>query len=72
VAYVQTVIRRDPWEVEPRLQYLGLTSSGLRRIRDVAQLARAKNCTEDHAANAPGTHAYQDGVWCLSVRPGRC
>lgn len=61
---IQTVIRRDPWEVEPRLKEIGLTSTGLRRVRDVACAARA-NATNFHAANAPGTFAYQDGVWCL-------
>ncbi len=62
--HVQTVIRRDPWEVEPRLKELGLTSSGLRRVRDVALGAR-NNATAFHPANAAGTFAYQVGVWCL-------
>ncbi|HEX4695696.1 hypothetical protein [Sphingomonas sp.] len=62
--FVETIIRRDPWEVEPRLLELNLTSAGLRRIRNVALAAR-NNVTDFHAANAPGTFAYQDGVWCL-------
>jgi len=62
--FIQTVIRRDPWEVEPRLKEIGLTSAGLRRVRDVTCAARA-NVTDFHAANAAGTFAYQDGVWCL-------
>jgi hypothetical protein len=62
--YVETIVRRDPWDVEPRLKELSLTSSGLCRVRDVAQAARA-NTTDFHAANAPGTYAYQEGVWCL-------
>lgn len=61
---LETIIRRDPWEVEPRLKELGLTSSGLRRVRDAAMVAR-NNATDFHAANAAGTFAYQDGVWCL-------
>ena len=59
-----TIIRRDPWEVEPRLKELNLTSAGLRRVRSVALAAR-NNVTAFHAANAGGTLAYQDGVWCL-------
>jgi len=62
--FIETVIRRDAWEVEPRLAQIGVTSSGFRRVRDVACAARA-NVTNFHAANAPGTLAYQDGVWCL-------
>jgi hypothetical protein len=64
VQYRQTIIRRDPWDVEPRLKELGLTSKGLRRVRDVACAARA-NATYFHAANAAGTFSYQDGVWSL-------
>jgi hypothetical protein len=60
----QTIIRRDSWEVEPRLKELDLTSSGIRRVRDVALAAR-NHVTGFHAANAAGTLAYQDGVWCL-------
>ncbi|MBB4268122.1 hypothetical protein [Roseospira visakhapatnamensis] len=63
--YVETVVRSAPLEVEARLQELGLTGLGLRRVRDTACLARANNSTDNHAANAPGTSAYQDGVWCL-------
>lgn len=62
--HTQTIIRRDPWEVEPRLSELGLTSVGLCRVRDVARAAR-NNVTAFHAANAAGTFSYQDGVWCL-------
>lgn len=61
---LETIIRRDPWEVEPRLKELALTSTGLRRIRDAAMAARS-NATDFHAANAAGTFAYQEGVWCL-------
>ena len=62
--FTETVIRQDPWDVEPRLKELGLTASGLCRVRDVAQMARS-NMTANHANNAPGTYAYQDGTWCL-------
>lgn len=62
--HVQTIIRRDPWEVEPRLTELNLSSAGIRRVRDVALAAR-NNVTGFHAANAAGTFSYQDGVWCL-------
>ena len=59
-----TIIRRDPWEVEPRLKELHLTSKGLLRVRDVA-IAGRNNATAFHAANAGGTFSYQDGTWCL-------
>lgn len=62
--YQQTVIRLEPWEVQPRLAELQMKAAGLRRVRDVALAARA-NVTDNHAANASGTFAYQDGVWCL-------
>lgn len=62
--HLETIVRRDPWEVEPRLAELRMTSAGLRRVRDVAMTART-NITDYHAANASGTFAYQDGVWCL-------
>lgn len=64
MAFIQTIIRRDPWDTEPRLMELGLTSQGLRRVRDASQAAKA-NTTAFHAANAPGTYAYHEGVWCL-------
>ena len=64
MGYAKTVVREDSWDVEPRLRELGLTISGLRRVRDVAMSARS-NVTAFHAANASGTLAYQDGVWCL-------
>ena len=62
--HVQTIVRRDPWEVEPVLQSLSLSSDGFCRIRDVARAAR-NNVTGYHAANAAGTFSYHDGVWCL-------
>ena len=62
--YAQTIIRRDPWDVGPRLAELGLHARGIRRVRSVAVGARA-NATAFHAANAPGTFAYHAGLWCL-------
>ncbi len=64
MSYVESIVRREPWEVEPRLAELQLKASSLRRVRDVAMSARA-NVTDYHAANASGTFAYQDGTWCL-------
>lgn len=64
MGYTEIVVRREPWEVQPRLAELQLKSAGLMRVRDVAMTARA-NVTDNHAANAGGTLAYQDGVWCL-------
>ncbi len=62
--HVQSIVRRESWEVEPRLSGMSLRSAGLLRVRDVAMTARA-NVTDYHAANASGTFAYQDGTWCL-------
>lgn len=64
MSHLKTVIRSEPWDVEPRLAELQMKATGLRRVRDVAMAARM-NVTDYHAANASGTFAYQDGVWCL-------
>jgi hypothetical protein len=62
--HVESIVRRELWEVEPRLAQMQLKSAKLLRVRDVAMAARA-NVTDYHAANASGTFAYQDGTWCL-------
>lgn len=61
---VPTVIRREPWEIEPRLKELRLTREALLRIVALAMGERA-NATAFHAANAAGTYAYQAGTFGL-------
>ena len=62
--HMESIVRREPWEVQPRLAELQLRSAGFVRVRNVAMTART-NVTDYHAANASGTFAYQDGVWCM-------
>lgn len=59
-----TSIFREPRDIDKRLAELGLTRSGLLRVRETAILA-ARNTTPDHCANAAGTAAYQQGSWAL-------
>jgi hypothetical protein len=61
---IQTTILQENWEVEPRLQELGLTKEGLLHVRDVSVSESAK-ATAFHAANAAGTSAYHEGTWAL-------
>ena len=61
---IETIVRTDIWDVEPRVRELNLSCKGIRRVRDVAMSARA-NATSFHPANASGTFAYQEGVWSL-------
>ena len=61
---IETVILREPWDVDHRLAKLELDRTKLLRIRDVARLS-ASNATPFHAANAAGTFAYQDGTFSL-------
>jgi len=62
--FVETVIRREEWEVIPRLIELETNLEAMLRIRDVA-LNEAATATPFHAANAPGTFAYQHGIFAL-------
>jgi len=64
---VRTVIRREPWEIEPRLRELGLSREGLLEARDVA-IHDSGNATPFHAANAAGTFSYHGGTWALRNR----
>jgi hypothetical protein len=64
VEAIQTKILQEDWEVEPRLQELGLTKEGLLHARDVA-VSGSANATAFHAANAAGTYAYHEGTWAL-------
>lgn len=64
---VETIILREPWEIEPRLKELGLTREGLLEARDIA-IHEGANATAYHAANAAGTFAYHGGTWALRNR----
>src|SRR5690349_9272434 len=67
MAMAKTIILREPWEVSPRLQQLGLNKNKLLEIRDIA-LHEGSNATAFHAANAGGTYAYHGGTWGLRDR----
>jgi hypothetical protein len=62
---VETVVRREPWEVGARLAELQLGPIGrLLRVRSIAISASA-DATPFHPANAAGTFAYQHGTFAL-------
>jgi hypothetical protein len=63
----ETIILREPWEVQPRLQELGLSKNKLLEVRDIA-LHEGSNATAFHAANASGTYSYHGGTWGLRDR----
>jgi hypothetical protein len=64
MAFVETKIFREPWDVEQRLNQLDLTRKGLLEARDIAMNERA-NATDFHPSNAPGTFGYHHGTWAL-------
>lgn len=64
---VETIIRRQSWEIEPRLKELALTREGLLEARDIA-IHESGNATPFHAANAAGTYSYHGGTWALRNR----
>lgn len=64
---VETIFRRESWEVEPRLQQLGLAREPLLDARNVA-VHESANATPFHAANAAGTYSYHGGTWALRDR----
>jgi len=61
---IECEVRKEPWEVEPRLNELRLTRNALLRVAAMAQGERG-NATPFHAANAAGTFAYQQGTFAL-------
>lgn len=61
---VETIILREPWDVDPRLVELGLDRKKLLTVVAVA-VNEAANVTPHHCANAAGTLAYQHGTWAL-------
>jgi hypothetical protein len=65
MSMVETVVRRQPWEVSARLAELQLGPiERLLRVRSVAISASA-DATPFHPANAAGTLAYQHGTFAL-------
>jgi hypothetical protein len=62
--FVETMILREPWDVDQRLNQLDLTRVGLLEARDVAMNERA-NATDFHPSNAPGTFGYHHGTWAI-------
>lgn len=64
MALIETKILREPYEVDLRLAQMGLTRSGLLKVRDGA-LGAAADVTPIHCANAPGTFSYHIGVYML-------
>ena len=62
---VETVIRREPFEVAARLAELQLGSvEQLLKVRSVA-IAASADATAYHPANAAGTFAYHHGTFAL-------
>jgi hypothetical protein len=65
MALVETVVRREPWDVDGRLAELKLgPRDRLLKVRAIATTASA-DATPFHPANAAGTLAYQHGTWAL-------
>jgi hypothetical protein len=61
---VETLVYREPQDINRRITELGLTMKGLNRVREVA-LGASAEATPFHPANAAGTFAYQYGTWAL-------
>jgi hypothetical protein len=61
---VETVVIREPWDVDRRLAELHLTREGLLEVRSMA-VSAAADATDYHPANAAGTLAYQHGTFGL-------
>ena len=61
---VETILRRDPWDVAARIAELQLTVEGLLRVRAMA-VGAAADATPFHPANAAGTFSYHHGTFGL-------
>ena len=61
---IETLVYREPQDINRRITDLGLTIKGLNRVREVA-LGASAEATPFHPANAAGTFAYQHGTWAL-------
>lgn len=64
MAAIETVVLREVWDVDLRLDQLKLNRKGLLIARDVAMQERA-NATPFHCSNAPGTFSYHHGTWAI-------
>jgi hypothetical protein len=64
MAAIETIVHREAWDVDLRLNQLTLNRKGLLIARDVAMQERA-NATAFHCSNAPGTFSYHHGTWSL-------
>ncbi len=65
MSMVETVVRREPWEVDARLAELQLGSvERLLKVRSIAISASA-DATPFHPANSAGTFAYHYGTFAL-------
>lgn len=62
--FIQTVARREMWDVDKRLSELKLNRQKLLIVRDVA-IQEGANATAFHPANAAGTFSYHHGTWAL-------
>ena len=62
--FVETLVRREPWDVDRRLAELSLTREGLLKVVTAA-LAAAADATPFHPANAPGMLAYIHGIHAM-------
>jgi hypothetical protein len=58
------ILRTKPWDVEHRLQELGLSTAGLHEVGRAAYRARA-NCSPLHPPTFPGTAGWAAGVFTL-------
>ncbi len=61
---VETIVRRDPWDVAARIAELQLTVDGLLNVRAMA-VGAAADATPFHPANAAGTFSYHHGTFGL-------
>jgi hypothetical protein len=65
MSMVETVVRREPWDIAARLAELHLgPRERLLRVRSIA-IAASADATPFHPANAAGTFAYQHGTFAL-------
>lgn len=65
MSFAETIVLREPWDVDRRLAELGLgPRDKLLKVVAIA-MAAAADATAFHPANAAGTFAYQHGTWAL-------
>lgn len=61
---VESVVLREPWDVDRRLTELQLNRNRLLKVR-LQAVSAAADATPFHPANAAGTFSYQYGTWGL-------